>query len=186
MLALQGQLWAHPVIRQEQVSFDQGKNGVARRNEVADFTVDFKIAGKWSNTDLASAYYRAASTAALAVLKYHRERGLAERAAGLGAHLRIRLNALAADHPEECRELRGAGLMLGLELSRNGEPLPRETDAILEDLKDAGYLAGKTGIGRNVLTFMPPLVVEEPDIEGLCDSLGRVLAARLGGAGGGA
>jgi len=66
VLALQGQRWAHPVIRQEQVSFDQGKNGVARRNEVADFTVDFKIAGKWSNTDLASAYYRAASTAALA------------------------------------------------------------------------------------------------------------------------
>ena len=128
-----------------------------------------------------------ASTAALAVLKYHRERGLAERATRLGAELRVRLNALAADHPEECRELRGAGLMLGLELSRGGEPLARETEAILEDLKDAGYLAGKTGIGRNVLTFMPPLVIEEPDIEGLCDSLGRVLAARLGSrAGGGA
>ena len=34
-------------------------------------------------------------------------------------------------------------------------------------MKDAGFLLGKTGPGRNVLTFMPPLVVEREALDGL-------------------
>jgi 4-aminobutyrate aminotransferase-like enzyme len=45
------------------------------------------------------------------------------------------------------------------------------TDALPEDLKDAGYLAGKTGPVRNVLTMMPPLVVEKIALDRLADAL---------------
>ena len=42
-------------------------------------------------------------------------------------------------------------------------------------MKDEGYLLGKTGPGRNVLTFMPPLVVEQSELDGLVETLDRVL-----------
>jgi len=43
--------------------------------------------------------------------------------------------------------------------------------SVLESLKDSGVLAGKTGAGRNVLTFQPPLIIEEEDIERLTEAL---------------
>jgi 4-aminobutyrate aminotransferase-like enzyme len=42
-------------------------------------------------------------------------------------------------------------------------------------MKDAGYLLGRTGPGRNVLTFLPPLVVEQEALEGTVDALAGVL-----------
>jgi 4-aminobutyrate aminotransferase len=43
-------------------------------------------------------------------------------------------------------------------------------------MKDAGYLLGKTGPGRNVLTIMPPLVVEQEALDGLVDRIDELLA----------
>jgi 4-aminobutyrate aminotransferase-like enzyme len=43
-------------------------------------------------------------------------------------------------------------------------------------LKDAGYLLGKTGPGRYVLTLMPPLVVERDDLDSLVSALAQALA----------
>ena len=47
---------------------------------------------------------------------------------------------------------------------------------MLEQMKDAGYLLGKTGPGRNVLTWMPPLIVEKDDLEGDVRAFYRILA----------
>jgi len=52
---------------------------------------------------------------------------------------------------------------------------PTMTDTVLEKMKDSGFLLGKTGPGRNVLTFMPPLIVEEQQIHQVVDELGKVL-----------
>ncbi|HTU21823.1 MAG TPA: hypothetical protein VMG10_27540 [Gemmataceae bacterium] len=49
------------------------------------------------------------------------------------------------------------------------------SDAVLEAMKDAGYLIGKSGPGRNVLTFLPPLIVEAEQLDGLIDALDCVL-----------
>ena len=42
-------------------------------------------------------------------------------------------------------------------------------------MKDAGFLLGKTGPGRNVLTFMPPLIVERSELEEALAALERIL-----------
>jgi 4-aminobutyrate aminotransferase-like enzyme len=42
-------------------------------------------------------------------------------------------------------------------------------------MKDSGFLLGKTGPGRNVLTFMPPLIVEEQQIHKAVDELEKIL-----------
>ena len=66
--------------------------------------------------------------------------------------------------------------MVGAEVTEwNGIPAAELTDTILEQMKDAGYLLGKTGPGRNVLTFMPPLIIEEKDIDEAVDALDGIL-----------
>jgi 4-aminobutyrate aminotransferase/4-aminobutyrate aminotransferase/(S)-3-amino-2-methylpropionate transaminase len=114
------------------------------------------------------------AAAALAVLRYHVDHDLADRAARLGAWLAARLAGLARGRPF-IREVRGRGLMLGLELARGAEPLPALTDWLLEQMKDKGFLIGKTGRGRNVLTFMPPLVVTQDDLQALGTALEELL-----------
>jgi len=53
----------------------------------------------------------------------------------------------------------------------DGEPSAEQCDLYLERLKDAGVLAGKTGPNRNVLTFMPPLTIDEDDVEKLIHAM---------------
>ncbi|MFI2615456.1 diaminobutyrate--2-oxoglutarate transaminase family protein [Streptomyces sp. NPDC018584] len=63
-----------------------------------------------------------AMAAGAATLAYVRENGLAERAATLGARMISQLRSLAAIHP--CiGEVRGRGLMIGVELVEPGEPV---------------------------------------------------------------
>src|SRR5262249_11542041 len=137
------------------------------------------IAAYLTTDDLAAHYTRpGASTfggnlvscaAALATLRFHERHHLGRRSAALGAHLLGRLRALEDRHPA-IAEVRGLGLMIGVEL-RDAALL----DAVLEDMKDAGYLLGKTGAGRNVLTLMPPLVVEREALKEMAEQLDVVL-----------
>jgi 4-aminobutyrate aminotransferase/4-aminobutyrate aminotransferase/(S)-3-amino-2-methylpropionate transaminase len=113
--------------------------------------------------------------AALATLRYHQRHELGQRSEQLGTHLRERLTRLRTWHPG-IAEVRGRGLMIGMELRpEHGEPDAPRTDAVLEAMKDAGFLLGKTGVGRNVLTFMPPLVVEVEALDDMVEHLDRVL-----------
>jgi 4-aminobutyrate aminotransferase-like enzyme len=113
--------------------------------------------------------------AALATLHFHERHELGRRSERLGAHLAGRLGQLQQRHPA-IAEVRGRGLMLGAELrTPDGSPAAALTDSLLERLKDAGYLIGKTGPGRNVLTFLPPLIVEAEELDGLVDALDRLL-----------
>lgn len=116
------------------------------------------------------------STAALAVLDYIAEHNLCDRSKKLGDILYKKLNELKDKYPI-ISEVRGKGLMLGMELrDESNEPNPLKTDAVLEQLKDDGIILGKNGLHRNVLAFQPPLVIEESDIDFLIDRLDYALA----------
>ncbi len=111
------------------------------------------------------------SIAALATLDVIENEELALRAESMGETLKQRLLELQDRH-SIIGDVRGKGLMLGAELVREGKaPATEQTDRILESLKNSGVLAGKTGAGRNVLTFQPPLIIEEEDIERLTEAL---------------
>ena len=111
------------------------------------------------------------ASAALATLKFMTEQELERKAQTAAGNLRAELEALAAIYPI-IAEVRGLGLMLGMELiDDDGEPASATMDKLLEALKDDGILVGKTGPGRNVLTLMPPLVIEEKEIRQLARSL---------------
>lgn len=111
------------------------------------------------------------SVAALATLDVIENEDLALRAESMGAVLKQRLLELQDRH-SIIGDVRGKGLMLGAELvGENKASATEQTDRILESLKNSGVLAGKTGAGRNVLTFQPPLIIEEGDVERLTEAL---------------
>lgn len=115
------------------------------------------------------------AAAALATIAFHEEHELGAAAVKLGGVLRDSLTALAA----RCRHLsppRGKGLMLGIPVHDDaGRADGPRCDRYLEALKDHGVLAGKTGPGRNVLTFMPPLTIERAELGVLMDALETVV-----------
>lgn len=116
------------------------------------------------------------SATALAVLDYIEANRLPERAECLGGLLRAGLEELAARYPRVLSEVRGAGLMLGAELSAGDTELgARLVDDVLETLKDRGFIIGKNGVGRNVLAFQPPLVITEKDITEMLAALEQAL-----------
>jgi 4-aminobutyrate aminotransferase/4-aminobutyrate aminotransferase/(S)-3-amino-2-methylpropionate transaminase len=112
--------------------------------------------------------------AALATLRFHQRHDLGRRSETLGARLQEQLLGLGNRH-DAIAEVRGRGLMIGVEL-RDEQNAAALTDRVLEEMKDAGYLLGKTGPGRNVLTFMPPLIVEQEALDRLVEWLDEVLS----------
>ncbi len=106
-----------------------------------------------------------ACAAALATIHAMGEEHLPERAAELGARL---LEAFRALDAPVIREVRGLGLMIGIELrERSG--------AYLAALAEQGVLA--LPAGATVMRFLPPLVISEADIETVIEKVAVVLAA---------
>ncbi len=106
-----------------------------------------------------------ACAAALATIHAMEAEHLPERAAKLGARLLEGFRAL--DTPA-IREVRGMGLMVGVELrERSG--------AYLAALAEQGVLA--LPAGATVMRFLPPLVISEADIETVIEKVSVVLAA---------
>jgi 4-aminobutyrate aminotransferase-like enzyme len=117
--------------------------------------------------------------AALATLAFHQRHRLGERSATLGERLRGQLVELQRHRPE-IAEVRGRGLMIGVELRDSANASAAAlTDRVLEAMKDAGFLLGKTGAGRNVLTLMPPLVVTGEALDSAVAALDQALQGKV-------
>ncbi|HEV3262666.1 MAG TPA: aspartate aminotransferase family protein [Gemmataceae bacterium] len=149
----------------------------------------FPIAACVTTDEIAASYTRPGAAtfggnlvccrAALATLTFHRRQRLGERSATLGLRLLGQLRDLQRRHPV-IAEVRGRGLMIGVELrDRADESAAALADGVLERMKDAGFLLGKTGPGRNVLTLMPPLVVAQDVLDTAVDALDQVLQTAL-------
>jgi 4-aminobutyrate aminotransferase len=87
--------------------------------------------------------------------------GLIENAAGMGELLLRGLRDIAARKPL-IREVRGRGLLIGIELARDGRPAIAERDALLETALRHGLLL--LGGGESVVRMCPPLVVSAEEI----------------------
>ncbi|QDY81350.1 aspartate aminotransferase family protein [Streptomyces qinzhouensis] len=118
----------------------------------------------------------AAGLANLSHLLEHDLQGNARRVGGL---LIERLRAVAAGVPA-VREVRGRGLMIGIEIVRPGgdEPDPAATTAVLEAARAGGLLIGKGGGHHtSVLRIAPPLSLTVAEAEEGAAILGRALRA---------
>lgn len=91
------------------------------------------------------------------------------RAARLGAALMDRLRALQARLPEKIREVRGAGLMIGVELAVEGKP-------VWEELLRRGFICNLCH--GMTLRLLPPLTIPEVDLDSFAVTLEDILAGR--------
>jgi len=114
------------------------------------------------------------SAAALATLEVIEREGLCERAVALGASALDRLRAMKAHHPLVA-DVRGVGLLLAVELARDGIPARREAEQVMYECLAHG-LSFKVGQG-NVLTLSPPLVIAPADLDAALDILDAALGA---------
>jgi len=113
----------------------------------------------------------AAATATIKLLKD----GLVRNAAAVGAHLMEGLRDLQRKHPL-IGDVRGLGLMIGVELVRNRETKERaigERNALVQSMFRRGVLV--LGAGSNAIRIAPPLVLTKSQ----GDSLLRVMDEAL-------
>ncbi|HEX9889331.1 MAG TPA: aspartate aminotransferase family protein [Nitriliruptorales bacterium] len=117
------------------------------------------------------------TTAALANLEHLLSNDLQHNAKVVGAHLLDGLRQLAQRSPIVA-EVRGRGLMIGIELVRRGglEPAPQAASALLQAAKDAGVLVGKGGLYGNVIRIAPPLSITLDEADEALQAIAQALA----------
>ena len=108
--------------------------------------------------------------AANAVVEVVQRDNLADNAARQGTLLREGLERLQRKHPLHMGDVRGMGLMQGIELvedAENGErtPDPSFTLALLDAARERGLLMGRGGTYGNVIRIAPPLTVSAAQVE---------------------
>lgn len=116
--------------------------------------------------------------AALANIEYFERERLPDQAARKGASLREELEALRKRHPL-VGDVRGAGLMVGVELVRDAAKTPAADEAarVKALLREAGYLVGVGGTFGNVIRIQPPLVIEPERLTSAVKALDGALRA---------
>ena len=97
--------------------------------------------------------------------------GLVANAAARGAQLKAGLEALAAQHAGKVAEVRGLGLLLGLEL----DGALGGAAKFVQAAADRGLLLVPAGL--DVVRFVPPLVASEAEIARALAILGECLEA---------
>jgi 4-aminobutyrate aminotransferase len=103
---------------------------------------------------------------ALANLDYLLTHDLQTNAYKVGNQLRNRVDGLA-ERSEIIGEVRGKGLMMGLEMVVPGSITPNvaAAAAVMEEARKGGLLIGKGGIHGNVLRIAPPLSLTEDEAD---------------------
>lgn len=116
--------------------------------------------------------------AALANIAVIEEEGLIANSASRGAWLLARFRALCEKTPL-IGDVRGQGLMIGLELVRDRktkEPATSEAKAIRAALRERGVLVGVGGIYGNVVRIQPPLSITADECERVAEALEQVFS----------
>jgi len=124
-------------------------------NHVAEAFTPGSHASTFGGTPLVTAV-------ACEVLKRISDPTFLERVLTVGAYFKERLQALQAKHPRLVHEVRGRGLIVGMELKVPGKDVVRRC-------QELGFLINCTV--DTVLRFVPPLIVSEAEIDRLIRAL---------------
>jgi len=93
---------------------------------------------------------------------------LAERAARMGDFAQALFGELKERFPGKIVDVRGLGLMIGIELAAPGAE-------VWKSLLDRGFVCNLTQ--ERVLRLLPPLVIDQDDLRAFAAALGEILAA---------
>ncbi len=88
-----------------------------------------------------------------------------------GAHLREGLRAIALNYPQYITEVRGWGLISGMEIKAD---IPLTAPEVVKAAMEAGLLL--VPAGPKVVRFVPPLIVTEAEINEALKAVEKALA----------
>ena len=108
-----------------------------------------------------------ACAAGTSVLRELSEGGVMKHCARIGTLLKSRLETIRGEFPRLVRDVRGFGLMLGMELTTSGDP-------VVTSMQRRGVLINCTE--TTVLRFVPPLIIGSDHVETACNALRDSLA----------
>lgn len=111
----------------------------------------------------------AACAAGIVFLNEIIENGIMENAAKMGEIFKSELLELKNKYPSQAKEVRGKGLMLGMELTYEGE-------SIVTAMRERQILINCTN--QNVLRFLPPLIINQEHIDKTVRELDKILQMR--------
>jgi acetylornithine/succinyldiaminopimelate/putrescine aminotransferase len=133
-----------------------------------------------------------ACVSAIEALNVLYDEDLIANAATQGEYLLERLSAVAAKYPNMIKEVRGKGLMIGVEFSDFSKMLPmglRQMVSVLDDklkgsvcgfvgsllLRQYDILVAFTEYNRNVIRLEPPLIIQREHVDAFADALDDLL-----------
>ena len=97
-----------------------------------------------------------ACAAGVATIKYIKEENLLERSAAVGAYLKAGLQKIADEFPSVIKEVRGKGMMLGIELTKEGAG-----GMLMSLMIDKNVIVAYTLNNPRVIRMEPPLIVPQ-------------------------
>ena len=143
--------------------------GLAGGVPIGAFIVTDEVAGAFHAGDHGTTFggNPLACAAANVVLDTVQKEGILGHVDKVGAYFREKLEGFRKKHPTLIKEVRGMGLLLGMELTTEGR-------GIVDECLAQGAIINCTA--GNVLRFVPPLIVKEAHIDELCAILEPILA----------
>ena len=152
--------------------------GIADGFPLAAFTTRDEIAASFKPGDHLSTFggNPVSCAASLANIEYMLEEHLCEQALEKGAYLMDRLTGLKQAMPS-IGEVRGLGLMVGIELVSDCKrtPATAEAEAVRDHCLSNGMLVGVGGVYGNVVRIQPPLVITRPQIDQAVEAINHAL-----------
>lgn len=153
--------------------------GIADGFPLSAYTTRPEIAAAYKPGDHLSTFggNPVSCTAALANIEFLEKENLAARATETGNYVLSRLHELQKEHAM-IGEVRGLGLMIGVELVRDEKltPAASEAEAIRDALLRQRVLVGVGGIYGNVVRFQPPLIISRPQIDRAVEAFAAALS----------
>src|SRR5438128_2233340 len=142
--------------------------GIADGFPLSAFTTRPEIAAAYRPGDHLSTFggNPVSCAASLANIEFIEQQGLAARATETGDYAMAKLRELQK-HNLLIGEVRGLGLLIGVELVKDEKltPATSEAEAIRDALLRQGVLVGVGGVYGNVIRFQPPLIITRQQID---------------------
>lgn len=156
--------------------------GIADGFPLSAFTTRPEIAAAFTPGDHLSTFggNPVSCAAALANLDVMRDEGLPGNAVRRGEQLMRRLRDAQAQNPI-IGDVRGKGLMIGVELVSDARKTPavKEAQRVRELCREKGLLVGIGGVYGNVIRLQPPLILTAAQADRAADILEQVLQGKL-------
>ena len=159
--------YMHSGVKPDVLTFAKGSGGGF---PVAGFAVPERLARVFKPGDHGGTFggNPLACAAVYATLATIKSEGLVEKVAQKGEYFIGELKKLQAKYPDKVKEVRGRGLILGMELTSEGRPV---VEHCLANRVIVNCTAG------SVIRIVPPLIISKEEIDMVVAALDKALAA---------